>query len=120
MNTARAIMGDAPAAFAVMTLLFAAAAAMTGQALARNWRPAWQIVPYTLLLGIGDRFLLYALFEGMLLSAAGYVLTAMLLMIVAAVAWRRTQVWRMVTQYPWLYERAGWLAWRARQTADRA
>ena len=32
-----------------------------GQALARNWRGAAQLVPYALLLAAGERFLLYAL-----------------------------------------------------------
>ena len=32
-------------------LLFGAAAIASGRALARNWRPIWQILPYALLLG---------------------------------------------------------------------
>ncbi len=63
----RAILGGSPASFTGLAVLFVLAAAMTGQALARNWRPVWQVVPYALLLGAGDRFLLFALFDGALL-----------------------------------------------------
>jgi hypothetical protein len=94
--------------------LVAWAAAMMGQALARNWRPVWQIVPYTLLLAAGDRFLLFALFGGELLSPAGYAIAAGLFLACAFASYRITQARCMVQQYPWLYERAGWFAWRER------
>ena len=29
-------------------------------------------------------------------------------------AWRLGRARKMVSQYPWLYERAGWLSWRAK------
>jgi len=97
--------------------LFGWAAAMTGQALARNWRPMWQIVPYALLLAAGDRFLAFALFGGALLSLAGYAVAGVLLLAVAFAAYRLTQARRMVQQYPWLYERVGWFGWRRRGDA---
>ncbi len=66
-------LGGGAASFLAMTMvLFGGAAAATGQALARNWRPAWQLVPYALLLAAGERFLLFALFDGTLLSPGGY------------------------------------------------
>lgn len=101
-------------------LLFGWAAAMTGQALARNWRPVWQVVPYALLLALGDRFLLFALFDGVLLSPAGYAVAALLLFACAVAAYRLTQARRMVAQYPWLYARAGWFGWRERGPGDAA
>ncbi|HXQ51949.1 MAG TPA: hypothetical protein VN802_12705 [Stellaceae bacterium] len=102
------------ASFVAMTLLFAAAAAATGRALARNWRAAWQVVPYTLLLAAGERFLLFALFHAELLSASGFVAAAAVLFAVAAVSYRLVLARNMVAQYPWLYEAAGLFAWRAR------
>ena len=45
-------------------MLFGFAAAMTGHALAANWRPLWQLFFYTALLGLANRFLVYALFDG--------------------------------------------------------
>ena len=103
-------------AFLVVTVvLFGAAAAMTGQALARNWRPLWQIPLYALLLAAADRFLLFALFGAELLSPGGYVAAAAILLAAAGASYRVTQARRMVAQYPWLYERAGPLGWRERR-----
>jgi hypothetical protein len=100
---------------AALLALFAAAAALTGEALARNWRPWWQLAPYALLLAIGDRFLLYALFGGTLLSPGGYAVAALILLIVAAIAYRATLARRMAEQYPWLCERTGPFTWRERR-----
>jgi hypothetical protein len=109
------LLGATPSAFLGLTLLlFGSAAAATGRALARHWRPAWQTLPYAALLGLGDRFLLYALFDGELLSASGYVIGALILLALALLAYRVTLARRMVRQYPWLYEPAGPLSWRRR------
>lgn len=107
------ILGADVAAFFVMTIvLFGGAAAMTGQALGRNWRPAWQAVPYSLLLGVGNRFLLFALFDGDLLSPSGYVIAVAIMLALCLLAYRLTRARSMVTQYPWLYTRAGLFGWR--------
>jgi EamA domain-containing membrane protein RarD len=109
------ILGAPPGAFFGMTvLLFGGAAMSTGRALARSWRPVWQVVPYCLLLGFGDRFLLFALFEGELLSASGYLIVALILVAFGLLAYRLTLARLMVRQYPWLYEPAGRLGWRER------
>jgi Domain of unknown function (DUF6867) len=114
------LIGASPASFLGLTLvLFGAASVATGRALARNWRPLWQLLPYAALLAAGDRFLLYALFGGELLSASGYGLAAILLALIALIAYRTAQARLMVRQYPWLYEAAGPLAWRERR-ADAA
>jgi len=115
-----ALLGGPAPSFLVLAVLFGAAAALTGQALARNWRPAWQVLPYALLLAVGDRFLLYALFGATLLSANGLAVAAVVLVGAGACAYRLTQARRMVQQYPWLYERAGWFGWRDRGRDDRA
>ncbi len=96
-------------------VLFAAAAVATGQALAASWRPQWQIVPYVILLALGDRFLLYALYAGDLFAVGGTTIAALILGLVAFAAYRRVEARLMVQQYPWLYERAGWFGWRPRQ-----
>ena len=72
------------------------------------------MLPYAALLGLGDRFLLYALFDGTLLSASGYLIATAILLALAVLAYRLTLVRRMVRQYPWLYEAAGPLSWRQR------
>ncbi|MBN9529255.1 MAG: hypothetical protein J0H82_23805 [Alphaproteobacteria bacterium] len=95
-------------------VLFGGAAWMTGQALAATWRPAWHMVPYALLMSVGDNFLTFALFSGDLLSLPAFLGHAVILWAIAMVSYRMTQVAKMVAQYPWLYERAGVFAWRDR------
>jgi hypothetical protein len=95
----------------VVVILFGFAALMTGQALAQTWRPWWHAVPYSLLLGLGARFFVWALFEGKLLLVA-WLIDAAVLLAIASLAWRVTRVHKMVSQYPWLYERAGVFSWR--------
>ena len=111
-----ALLGASAASFLGLTLLlFGAAAVATGRALARSWRPLWQALPYAALLAVADRFLLYALFGGELLSASGYAIAASILLLVTLLGYRATQARLMVRQYPWLYEKAGPLGWRERR-----
>jgi hypothetical protein len=99
----------------VFTLgIMGGAAWLAGQALAQNWKPAWQMAAYGLLLAAADRFLVFALFGGALLSLPGFIFDAALIEACGLVGWRMTQAARMVAQYPWLYERAGPFAWRSR------
>jgi hypothetical protein len=96
-------------------VIFGAAALATGRALARNWRPLWHAVLYAALLALGDRFLLFALFHGELLSASGYALAAAILLLIAVIAYRASRAQLMVRQYPWLYEPVGPFSWRERR-----
>lgn len=103
-----------PLVFAGLTLLFMGSCAfMSGQALALTWRPAWHAIPYSLLLGLADRFLAYALFHQRLTAPAGFLLSSFILMGMAFLAFRLTRARQMVTQYPWLYRRKGLLNWSA-------
>jgi hypothetical protein len=104
---------DAPlAVFIGLTVIgMGFAAFMIGQALAATWKPAWHAVAYVLLLGLGDRFLTFALFRGKLLSLTGYIADSAVLIAIALVAYRITRARRMVSQYPWLYRRAGQFGW---------
>ena len=99
----------------VTAIIVGFAAFMTGQALASTWRPAWQMLPYGLMLGFTDRFLVWGLFGGDGLSVSGYVIDTAYLTAVGFAAYRLTRARRMVTQYPWLYERAGPFGWRDRR-----
>ena len=99
----------------VTLVLFGGSAFMTGQALAGTWRPVWQMVPYGLLLAAGNRFLSWALFEGELLSPTGFVVDAAIIIAIGLFAYRLMLAHKMSCQYPWLYERAGLLSWRARE-----
>jgi len=104
---------DWPVFIGVTLILAGFASAATGRALAATWRPAWWALPYAALLGLVDRFIHYALFDGVLLAPAAYAMDTAVLLVIALVSYRVTQVARMVRQYPWLYRRAGLFSWRA-------
>lgn len=109
------LLGTTPAVFvAVTVVVMGAAAYMTGQALAVTWRPLWQVVIYCLLLALACRFLIYALFEGQLLSPSGYLADAVVLLAIGLLSFRQHHVARMVQQYPWLYRRSGPWSYRRR------
>ncbi len=113
------LLGGSPYVFIGLTcILMGFCAYMTGQALAATWRPMWQAVPYTILLGLSNRFLDFALFEGTLLSVSGFIIDTAVLMVICLVVYRAKRVQKMIEQYPWLYERAGLLNFRE-STAGR-
>jgi hypothetical protein len=104
--------------FIGITLMFAGGCAfMTGNALARTWRPWWHGLAYGLLLGCADRFICFALFDGTLLSLGAYATDASVLVAVTLGTYRATQAKRMCDQYPWLYERTGLFGWKDRIAA---
>ena len=110
------ILGSSIPVFIGVTLvLMGFAAYMTGQALAGTWRPLWQVYPYGLMLGAADRFLTWALFQGPLFSLAAYVIDTAVLLVICLSAYRLTQARKMVSQYPWIYERSGPFAWREKR-----
>lgn len=114
------ILGGASGSFFGMTVgLFGFAALLTGRAMAETWRPGWQIMPAALLLAAADRFLLYALFEGKLLSFGGFLVAAALLALIMTASYYHARAGRMVQQYPWLYERSGPFGWRPKPPDSR-
>ena len=113
-----ALIGNSVWVFLALTVVIAGGTAfLMGQAVARTWRPPWQLLAYAVLLGAADRFLIFALFDGLLLSVAGYLLDTAVLIALAWIAYRSTRTYMMVTQYPWLYERSGPFSWRAKPGA---
>ncbi|HXV23018.1 MAG TPA: hypothetical protein VED46_02050 [Alphaproteobacteria bacterium] len=107
--------GSWPVFIGVTLILFGGAAFLMGQALGETWRPLWQVVLYSGLLGVADRLLGFLLFGRDLLSVPGYLFDAAVLVAMALVAYRLTRVNKMVNQYPWLFERAGLFGWRDRK-----
>jgi hypothetical protein len=93
-------------------ILFGGAAFMMGQAIADTWRPAWQNLPYGLLMAAGCRFLTFGLFGAPLLSVGGYIASVVVILALAFVAWRMARARRMVAQYPWLYDTDGPFGWK--------
>ena len=113
--TLSALFGAQPTVFFALTVvLFGATAFLVGRAVAGTWRPVWQVVGYVALLGLANRFLHFALFDGVLLSLYGYVVHTAVLQMIGLVGFQATRARRMVQQYPWLYEPAGLLGWRQR------
>jgi hypothetical protein len=101
----------------VTGILGGGAAALSGRAIALTWRPYWHVVVYMLLLGAAVRFVHFALFEADLLSLPSYVVDTLYFVALGSLSFRLTRSGQMVRQYPWLYERAGPLAWRERAGA---
>jgi len=89
-------------------------ALMTGRAIAATWRSPIQVLPYGVLLALVNRFLVYALFDGTLLSLGGLIICGAYLVFIGWLAYREHLAYKMVTQYPWLYTRKGPLNWQER------
>ena len=107
------VLGTTLPVFIGLTLfIMGFASFMTGQALANTWRSVWQAVGYSLLLGCADRFLTWGLFEGELFLLSGYLVHTAVLLAICLFAYRVTQANKMVSQYPWVYERRGLFGWR--------
>ncbi len=98
--------------FFVTILLGGGTSVMVGRAIAATWRPFWQVIAYGLLLGCVDRFIIYALFQGELLSLQGFITDSIVLITIGLLAYRLKLVRQMITQYPWLYERSGLISLR--------
>jgi len=110
--------GTTWAIFFGATVVFVGFAAfMSGRALAVGWKPAWQLIPTTILLGLGDRFVVWALFQAELATVPGLILDTLVLGAIASFAYRITLARRMVQQYPWLYDRVGLIGWRKKAGA---
>lgn len=108
-------LGADPGEFLLVdTIIFGGFAFLMGQALAGTWRPQWQVVPYAVLLAATARFFNYALFDGVLLSPTGFASALAVTLLLGLLAYRITRARKMVSQYPWMYERAGLTGWRER------
>ncbi len=96
----------------VTIILGGGAAWLSGRAIARAWRPLWQMSIAALLLGMAARFIYFSLFQGALLSPISYAVDTLIFLCAGMIAWRATRSAQMVRQYPWLYVRSGPLGWR--------
>jgi hypothetical protein len=107
------VLGSSIPVFIGLTVVvFGGASWLTGRALAVTWKSLWLVLPYGILLGLGARFLTFALFEGELLSLSGYLVSTAVVWLVMFVAYRLYRAHQMVQQYPWIYRRHGPFAWR--------
>jgi hypothetical protein len=109
----QALLGTSLGVFIGLTVIITGGAAiMTGRALADGWKPPWMVVVACVGLGIANRFLIYALFEGPLLHLAGFLVNYAVITAMALAAHRVTAVRKAVTQYPWRYEQASLWSYR--------
>jgi hypothetical protein len=112
------ILGTSLYVFIGVTVALGGGAAwLMGQMLGASWRPLWQVMVYSLLLGVTARFLIYALFDGTLLSPSGFVIDVAVVTAIGLISFRVARVRVMIRQYPWLYERLGPFALRAKPTS---
>lgn len=108
-----AILSKSIWVFVILALVFGLCSWLAGQAAARGWRSLRVALGYAVLIALADRFLLFALRGASLLDPAGLAIALAMFLAMAALAFRWNQVDMMVSQYPWLYEKAGPLSWRA-------
>jgi GR25 family glycosyltransferase involved in LPS biosynthesis len=106
---------DAVGVFLLVTVaLGGGGAALAGRAVAITWRPVWQTVIYTLMLGAAVRFIHYALFDGTLLSLHYYLVDTVICLMFGAIGFQTARASQMISQYRWLYRPDGPLRWRRR------
>lgn len=109
---------DSALVFLLLTIAIGgAAAALAGRAVAQAWRPWWHAVPFALMIAAAVRFLHFALFGGTLMSLQFFAVDAAFCLACALIGFRLKRVAQMVGCYGWINQRAGWAAWRRRDTA---
>lgn len=84
----------------------------SGKAAAEGWADYPTVIVYTLLLGVGMRFLHFALFQGPFLSLFYYVIDFVFLLIFSTAGFRIRRTKQMVQNYYWLYEPASAFSWK--------
>jgi hypothetical protein len=113
-----AFLGAPLGAFIGLTLVIAGGAVISaGRSVGDNWKPASLVVLAALGIALADRFLIFALFEGELLSLWGFLFHFVILAALGLLSWQAAKVGRMVRQYPWRYERVSPFAYRERAGA---
>lgn len=98
----------------VVVVIMGFCAFMTGQAISNNWKPLWQLTVYLVLLSFVCRFMVFALYQGELLLFSGWLVDLVVMLGMGYFAYFVTRSRKMVSQYPWLYERVGMFGWRHR------
>jgi len=106
---------DSFGVFVLVTLILGGgAAALAGRAVAATWRPWWQAVFYSLILGLAVRFIHFSLFGGTLLSLHYCAVDAACCLVFACLGFRSARAAQMVEQYYWINEPLSPLRWRRR------
>ena len=103
-----------PVFVAITVVIIGFCAYMAGQGVANAWGSFREVAIYCVMLGGASRFLIYGLFDGELFTLTGYVVDVVVLLAIAGFAHRFNRARKMVSQYPWLYERVGLFGWKSR------
>ncbi len=99
--------------FLLVTIVLGGGAAfVSGSAIAQTWRPFWQVPLYMLGIAASVRFLHFALFDEVLLSAENFAIDFAVALVAAAAGYRLVRAGQMARQYGWLFRRAGPFGWR--------
>jgi hypothetical protein len=75
---------------------------LTGRSMALTWRPWWKVVLATLLLGLGVRFIHFALFDAHFLSLHYYAVDTGFALVFALIGYHVTRSRQMAQQYGFL------------------
>jgi hypothetical protein len=112
------LLGTSLGVFIGLTVVLIGGAGILGRALADGWKSPLQVVFACFGLALANRFLVYALFGGELLHFTGFLTDFAVITAMALMAYRLTVVHKMVSQYPWRYERES--LWSYREKAEQA
>jgi hypothetical protein len=100
--------------FILVTLVMGGAAGFSsGKAIAQTWRPGWHLVASALALGVGVRFIHFALFGASFLTPQFYAIDTLLVLLATVAGFRLTRVKQMTTRYRWLYRSTGPFGWKS-------
>lgn len=86
--------------FLLITLMMGGGTAfIAGRSIAETWRPFWQVPVYMLLLAATVRFLHFALFEEVFVSAQNFVVDYVVLLAAGIAGYRLARGRQMAHQY---------------------
>jgi hypothetical protein len=92
----------------VLTVILGGSAAfLAGRAIARGWKPLSHAIVAMVPMAVAVRFLHFALFDGQLTSIHYFVVDFVVMIIATYLGHQTTKITKMVSQYPWLYEKTG-------------
>jgi NAD/NADP transhydrogenase beta subunit len=83
-------------------LLGGGAGFLMGRAVAATWRPLWLLAWFSALIGLGVRFIHYAMFAEPLLSLASLAIDWLLVLAAAGIGHWHQRARQMSVSYPWL------------------
>jgi hypothetical protein len=86
--------------FMLLTVILGGGMAfVSGKSIAETWRPLWQVPVYMLLLAAAVRFMHFALFEEVLVSARNFAVDFGILLAMSLAGYRMARSQQMSTQY---------------------